>query len=136
MANDLTLKLRLMLQDDGVAGTVARAAAAMAGLRKETAALAQDSRNSLTRLREGMESVSRQLAGIERMAKGVFVAFQGAGLARGIIRTAADGEGAQRMKTSAIAASRRISPPVHEPPSSAASGAAPASAATSRVRMR
>lgn len=92
MANDLTLQLRLMLKDDGVAGKLARATASMAGLRKETAALAADSRNAAMRLREGMDSISRQLAGIERTARGVFLIFQGAGIAGGIIRTAVEFE--------------------------------------------
>lgn len=92
MANDITLQLRLKLQDEGVAGKIARAAASIAGLRKETAALAGDSHSALMKLREGMDSISRQLAAMERLAKSAFLIFQGAGVAGSIIRTAAEFE--------------------------------------------
>lgn len=92
MANDLTLQLRLMLADDGVAGKLARATASIAGLRKETSALAADSRNAMMSLREGVDSISRQLSYIQRAATSIFLIFQGAGIAGGIIRTATEFE--------------------------------------------
>lgn len=80
MARDLTLKLRLALEDQGVAGKLSRAAASIVGLRREVVALGADSRRSLQALRDGMDSISRQLSGIERMARAAFLVFPRAAL--------------------------------------------------------
>ncbi|GIX27741.1 MAG: hypothetical protein KatS3mg123_1622 [Burkholderiales bacterium] len=92
MANNLSISLKLSLQDDGVQAKVARAAASIVGLRREVDKLADSGRTVRERLGEGMDSISRQLASMQRLAQSAFLIFQGAGLVGGIARTAAEFE--------------------------------------------
>ncbi|MCX8016400.1 MAG: tape measure protein, partial [Rhodocyclaceae bacterium] len=92
MANDLLISLRLSLQDGGVEAKVARAAASIVGLRREVDKLADSGRSVRQRLGDGMDSISRQLASMQRLAQSAFLIFQGAGLVGGIARAAAEFE--------------------------------------------
>jgi tape measure domain-containing protein len=111
-AGDLSVKLRIALADDGVAGKIARLVASVAGVRQEFDRLAASSQNVRQRLGEGVDSISRQLSRIQALALAIGGVFQGAGLAGAIARTAAEFESLQAaMRTvfgSAEAASREM----------------------------
>lgn len=95
MAKDLTLKLRLAVQDEGVAAALARVAASAVGMGRELNALGDRSGRSVERLRVGLDSISRQLAGMQRLAQAAFVTMQGAGAVGSIVRTATEWESLQ-----------------------------------------
>lgn len=90
--SDLSVKLRLLLSDEGVAQRIGRAAASIAGLRQEFDRLGGSARSSTRAMREGMDSISRQLSRIQTAAVAFAGLFQGAGFFGGIARTAADFE--------------------------------------------
>lgn len=91
-AHDISVKLRIALADEGVASKLARVGASLVGLRQEFDRLGSTSQKTSKRLSEGADSISRQLARIQSMAITVAGIFQGAGLAGGIARTAAEFE--------------------------------------------
>ncbi len=95
MANEFTVKLRILASAEGAAGQFARVAASAAGLRREFDRLGEGGRVSAGRIREGVDSISRQLEGMQRLARRAFFAVQGAGFAGDILRTAADFESLQ-----------------------------------------
>lgn len=90
--SDLSVKLRLLLSDEGVAQRIGRAAASIAGLRQEFDRLGGTAKSSTRAMREGMDSISRQLARVQTAAVALTGLFQGAGFFGGIARTAADFE--------------------------------------------
>jgi len=92
MSRDLSIAIKLLLQDEGVAGKLARFSGQMAGLGKEVEAVAQRNRNLMRDMRTGIDSISRQLDRMVPLAQGAFVVFQGAGVVGGIARAAADFE--------------------------------------------
>ena len=92
MSRDLSIAIKLLLQDEGVAGKLARFSGQMAGLGKEVEAVAAKNRNLMRDMRAGIDSISRQMDRMARLAQGAFLVFQGAGAVGGILRTAADFE--------------------------------------------
>ena len=95
MPRDLSVAIRLLLQDEGVAGKLARLSGHFVGLGKEVDALASRNRALVRDMRSGIDSISRQLNRMARLAQGAFLVFQGAGAVGKILRTASDFESLQ-----------------------------------------
>ncbi len=111
-AGDLSVKLRILLSEEGAAQKIARVGSSLVGLRREVDRLADSSRNVRQRLGDGMDSISRQLGRIQALALAIGGLLQGAGMVGGIARTAAEFESLEAaMRTvfgSAAAASSEL----------------------------
>lgn len=92
MSSNLELAIKLRLQQEGVARNLAQVASSVVGLRREFDRLADAGRGVRQRLGDGLDSISRQLATMQRLASSFYLIFQGAGVVGGIARTAAEFE--------------------------------------------
>ncbi|GMV55036.1 MAG: hypothetical protein AMXMBFR6_08410 [Betaproteobacteria bacterium] len=84
MSGDLSIKLRILLEQGGTAGRLAGLAGRLAGLGREIDTIKTKSRASTGEIRAGVQSISAQLERMQRLAQGGFLIFQGAGVVGGI----------------------------------------------------